>query len=71
MPVIDAHTHLGDFPLFGESIDLDQLLELMDEYEIERAVVSSQPNSREPIYKLSTQGVRWIEEKVLPKLDEN
>jgi len=29
------------------------------------------PNSREPIYKLSTQGVRWIEEEVLPKLDEN
>ena len=45
MSVIDAHTHLGDFPLFGESIDLNQLLDLMDEYEIERAVVSSQPNS--------------------------
>ncbi len=45
MKIIDAHTHLGDFPVFGESIDLSQLLDLMDQYSIEKAVVSALPNS--------------------------
>ena len=53
MKVIDAHTHLGDFPVFGESITLEGLLALMDEYDIEKAVVSALPNSltREAIEK--------------------
>ena len=45
MKIIDAHTHLGEFPVFGESITLEGLLALMDEYDIEKAVVSSLPNS--------------------------
>lgn len=45
MKIIDAHTHLGDFPVFGESINLNQLLNLMDQYSIEKAVVSALPNS--------------------------
>jgi predicted TIM-barrel fold metal-dependent hydrolase len=53
MKVIDAHTHLGEFPVFGESITLEGLLALMDEYGIEKAVVSALPNSltREAIEK--------------------
>jgi predicted TIM-barrel fold metal-dependent hydrolase len=45
MKIIDAHTHLGEFPVFGESINLDGLLGLMDGYGIEKAVVSALPNS--------------------------
>lgn len=45
MKVIDAHTHLGDFPVFGVSIDSSQLIHLMDQYEIEKAVVSALPNT--------------------------
>ena len=45
MSVIDAHAHLGDFPLFGESLDVARLLKIMDEYSIERSVVSALPNT--------------------------
>ncbi len=41
MKIIDAYTHLGDFPVFGESINSKQLIDLMDEYNIEKAVVSA------------------------------
>ena len=53
MKIIDAHTHLGDFPVFGESINREQLLTLMDQYNIEKAVVSALPNSltREAVEK--------------------
>ena len=53
MKVIDAHTHLGDFPVFGASIDLEGLLGLMNRYSIEKAVVSALPNTltREAIEK--------------------
>jgi len=45
MKIIDAHTHLGDFPVFGASININQLLKLMNQYSIEKAVVSALPNS--------------------------
>jgi predicted TIM-barrel fold metal-dependent hydrolase len=45
MSVIDAHAHLGDFPLFGESLDVVRLLRIMGEYDIGMAVVSSLPNT--------------------------
>ena len=45
MSVIDAHAHLGEFPVFGESLDLDGLVGIMDEHGIEKAVVSSLPNA--------------------------
>ena len=44
MKIIDAHMHLGDFPVFGESISDSQLINLMDKYDIEKAVVSALPN---------------------------
>jgi uncharacterized protein len=44
MKIIDSHMHLGDFPVFGESIRDSQLIQLMDQYEIEKAVISALPN---------------------------
>ena len=58
MSVIDAHAHLGDFPLFGESLDLTKLLRIMDEYGIERSVVSALPNT------LTLEAVRKYPERV-------
>jgi hypothetical protein len=43
--IIDAHTHLGNFRLFGTSIDLEGLVKVLGEYDISKAVVSSLPNS--------------------------
>jgi len=45
MKIIDAHMHLGEFAVFGESISHKQLVELMNQYDIEKAVVSALPNS--------------------------
>ena len=45
MSVIDAHAHLGSFPIFGEDLDAEGLIGIMDEYGIERSVVSALPNS--------------------------
>lgn len=45
MKIIDAHVHLGDFPVFGASINRIELIKLMDSYNIEKAVVSALPNS--------------------------
>lgn len=44
MSVIDAHAHLGDFPIFGSSLEKHNLIKIMDEYSIEKAVISSLPN---------------------------
>ena len=45
MSVIDAHAHLGDFEVFGESLDAQGLVAIMNAHNIEKAVVSSLPNS--------------------------
>ena len=45
MSIVDAHTHLGEFPVFGESLSAEKLLGIMDNYDICHAVVSSLPNS--------------------------
>lgn len=42
--IIDAHTHLGNFDLFGTSLDLEGLVKILDDYNIEKAVVSALPN---------------------------
>ena len=44
MSIVDAHTHLGEFPVFGESLSAEKLLGIMDEYGIAHAVVSALPN---------------------------
>jgi predicted TIM-barrel fold metal-dependent hydrolase len=43
--IIDSHTHLGNFQLFGTSLDLETLVKILDDYNISKAVVSSLPNS--------------------------
>lgn len=58
MSVIDAHAHLGEFPLFGENLDVAGLLMIMDEYDIERSVVSALPNA------LTREAVREHPERV-------
>jgi len=45
LAIIDAHTHLGEFPIFKERLVLDQLITIMDDHNIEKAVVSSLPNT--------------------------
>lgn len=45
MSIVDAHVHIGDFKVFGVSIDYPRLLRLMDEYGIVKAVASSLPNA--------------------------
>ena len=42
--IIDSHTHLGDFPLFNVSSDVDMLIRMMDEWGIAKSVVFSLPN---------------------------
>ncbi len=42
--IIDAHTHLGEFNLFGTGIDVEGLISILDDYDIGKAVVSSLPN---------------------------
>jgi predicted TIM-barrel fold metal-dependent hydrolase len=44
MSIIEAHAHLGEFAVFGETLTTEKLLAIMDEYDIERAVVSALPN---------------------------
>jgi predicted TIM-barrel fold metal-dependent hydrolase len=45
MSIVDAHAHLGDFPLFGERLNLEGLIAIMDKHDIGKTVVSSTPNS--------------------------
>lgn len=45
MSVIDAHAHLGSFPIFSEKLDIEGLIRIMDRYDIKRAVVSALPNN--------------------------
>jgi len=43
--VIDSHTHIGDFPLFNVKLDADDLISIMNEWNIQKALVSTVPNS--------------------------
>jgi hypothetical protein len=42
--IVDAHTHLGEVELYGTSLDLEGLIDILDDPEIQKAVVSSSPN---------------------------
>jgi len=65
--MIDSHTHLGNFPLFNVSMDHDQMVRLMDEYDIELSLVSSLPNSLtlEAVKKNPNRlvGLVWVDPK--------
>lgn len=58
LSVVDAHVHLGEFPLFGASLDVAGLLRIMDEYGIERSVVSALQNT------LTLEAVRRYPERI-------
>ena len=46
MKKIDAHTHVGEYGgIFNVKISGDELINLMDEYEVERSVCCALPNS--------------------------
>ncbi|HID15726.1 MAG TPA: amidohydrolase, partial [Candidatus Atribacteria bacterium] len=42
--LVDAHTHLGSFPLFNVELDVNGMLSIMDEYNIRACIVFSLPN---------------------------
>jgi len=42
--LIDAHTHLGSFPLFNVELDVKGMLSIMNKYNISACIVFSLPN---------------------------
>lgn len=56
--IVDAHTHLGYFPVFNVSLDADGLVNLMDEYGITYSVLFSLPN------ELTLEAVRRYSERL-------
>ncbi|MFQ6053133.1 MAG: amidohydrolase family protein, partial [Candidatus Bathyarchaeia archaeon] len=42
--IVDAHTHLGDFPLFNVRLEAEGLIKIMDECGIDRSLLFSLPN---------------------------
>jgi len=42
--IVDAHTHLGEFPLFNVSLDAGGLVNLMNKYNVAHSVLFSLPN---------------------------
>lgn len=62
--IVDAHTHLGSFPLFNVSLDADSLIKLMDDNGLNHAILFSFPNeltldavSR---YRERLSGLVWV-----------
>lgn len=61
---IDAHTHLGNFPIFNVKLYAEDMIYIMNEYDIRKCVVFSLPN--ELTLNAVTQhpeklvGVAWI-----------
>jgi len=41
---IDSHTHLGSFPMFSVSLNADEMVSIMNQYDIRKSVVSALPN---------------------------
>ncbi len=62
--IVDAHTHLGDFPLFNVGLDADGLVGLMDGNGISHSVLFSLPNelTLEAVmrYPNRLSGLVWI-----------
>ena len=76
--IVDAHTHLGDFPLFNVRLNAESMIKIMNEYGIEKAVVFSLPNelTLKAVKKYPERliGFIWInphqEEKALKQIDQ-
>ena len=43
--IIDSHTHIGDFPLFGVKLAAHELISIMNESNVQSALVFTTPNS--------------------------
>jgi len=41
---IDSHAHLGNFPMFSVSLNADEMVSIMNQYNIRKSVVSALPN---------------------------
>lgn len=57
--IVDAHAHLGDFPLFNVRLDAEGMIRIMDEHDIERAAVSSLPD------ELTVEAVRRYPDRIV------
>lgn len=76
--VIDAHTHIGKYPLFNVELDAHDLIAIMDNYDIQKALVFTIPNSlsREAVKKYQGRlyGLVWVNplkgEKAVRLVDE-
>lgn len=42
--IVDAHTHLGKFPMFNVSLDAEGLISLMDGWDVDHSILFSLPN---------------------------
>ena len=42
--IIDSHTHLGDFPMFNVKLNAEEMIKIMDEWNIGKSLVASIPN---------------------------
>ena len=62
--IIDSHTHLGQFPLFNVQLNIEEMIKIMDKYEIEKSIVFSLPNeiTLEAIrrYPNRVNGLVWV-----------
>lgn len=56
---IDSHAHLGNFPMFSVSLNADEMVSIMNQYDIRKSVVSSLPN------ELTLNAVRQYPDKLV------
>lgn len=76
--VVDAHTHIGEFPLFNVKLDARGLVSIMDGLNIQKALVFTTPNllTLEAVrnYEDRLYGLAWINphdgDKALQLVDE-
>ena len=65
--IVDAHTHLGDFPVFNVKLDAKGLIEAMDRSGVDHSVLFSLPNelTLEAVKKFPDRlsGLVWIDPK--------
>ena len=56
---IDSHTHLGNFPPFNVSLNADEMIGIMNQYNVHKSVVSALPN------ELTLNAVKQYPEKLV------
>lgn len=56
--IIDAHTHLGNYPMFNVKLTADEMIKIMDEFQIQRSVVFS------PLNDLTLKAVKRYPERL-------